>query len=37
VAFSAGGHFATYDIHAGSVVNPLSSTDLTKFKCPPTL
>jgi type VI secretion system protein ImpL len=37
VTFSAGGHSATYDIHAGSVVNPLSSNDLAKFKCPPTL
>jgi type VI secretion system protein ImpL len=37
VSFSAGGHFATYEIHAGSVVNPLSSNELAKFKCPATL
>jgi type VI secretion system protein ImpL len=37
VTFSAGGHFATYEIHAGSVVNPLSSNELAKFKCPAAL
>lgn len=37
VTFSAGGHFATYEIHTGSVVNPLSSNELAKFKCPATL
>jgi type VI secretion system protein ImpL len=37
VTFSAGGHSATYEIHAGSVVNPLSSNELAKFKCPATL
>jgi type VI secretion system protein ImpL len=37
VSFSADGHAATYEIHAGSVVNPLSSNELAKFKCPATL
>ena len=37
VTFSAAGHSATYEIHAGSVVNPLSSNELAKFKCPSAL
>lgn len=37
VSFSSGGHSAVYEIHAGSVINPLSSRDLSEFKCPSTL
>jgi type VI secretion system protein ImpL len=37
VSFSSGGHSAAYEIHAGSVVNPLSSRDLSEFQCPSTL
>jgi type VI secretion system protein ImpL len=37
VSFSANGHRAVYEIHAGSVINPLASRDLAEFKCPPSL
>jgi type VI secretion system protein ImpL len=34
VTFAAGGHRAVFELHAGSVVNPLASHDLAEFKCP---
>jgi type VI secretion system protein ImpL len=37
VTFVANGHRAVYEIHAGSVINPLGSRDLAAFKCPPSL
>jgi type VI secretion system protein ImpL len=37
VTFAADGLTAVYEIHTGSVVNPLASHDLADFKCPATL
>ncbi len=37
VTFAADGHTAVYEIHTGSVVNPLASHDLADFKCPASL
>jgi type VI secretion system protein ImpL len=37
VTFSTGVHSAVYEVHAGSVVNPLTSNELAKFKCPSAL
>jgi type VI secretion system protein ImpL len=37
VTFAAGGHRAVFELHAGSVLNPLASRDLVEFRCPRTL
>jgi type VI secretion system protein ImpL len=34
VTFAAGGHRAVFELHAGSIVNPLASHDLAEFRCP---
>jgi type VI secretion system protein ImpL len=37
LTFAAGGHHAVFELHAGSVLNPLASRDLAEFRCPRTL
>jgi type VI secretion system protein ImpL len=37
LTFAAGGHRAVFELHAGSVLNPLASHDLADFRCPRTL
>jgi type VI secretion system protein ImpL len=37
ITFAAGGHRAVFELHAGSVLNPLASRDLVEFRCPRTL
>jgi len=37
LTFAAGGHHAVFELHAGSVLNPLASRDLADFRCPRTL
>jgi type VI secretion system protein ImpL len=34
VTFTLGNHKAVYEIHAGSVMNPLATRDLDRFRCP---
>jgi type VI secretion system protein ImpL len=37
LTFAVGGHRAVFELHAGSVLNPLASHDLADFRCPRTL
>jgi type VI secretion system protein ImpL len=34
ISFTVGQHRAVYEIHVGSVVNPLAARDLDRFRCP---